>query len=192
MHRNCTLLCYDASGEVFQKAAEIKEYAGFVKRAQSAMFSISISYLETNYSEYKRLSQEMYRLLSNYVIGMQNYLGTSTKNQHLVIVYTKADEIDFVGKWQSLGNDLRQGWLESLISMNEYIKGMHRVSTKLRDFTLNELQAHDFVTLVDDDFKSVTFSMVSALGAKANRQMSVKISPRLLLDPLLWVMENSL
>jgi len=46
--------------------------------------------------------------------------------------------------------------------------------------------------MADKHFKSVTFSMVSALGAQPHgQQLSAPIAPRRVLDPLFWVMEKS-
>ena len=66
------------------------------------------------------------------------------------------------------------------------------ISDLLLDFTELELHAHEFVNAARAHFKSMSFSIISALGTEPDgAQLSVQIVPRRILDPLLWVMEKT-
>jgi len=187
MHRDCTLLCFDTGGECFERPTQLVQFAGFVKRAATAMLLVSVGDMR-----YPR--QEMQKLLNTYIVGMGE-LGATTRDQHLVIVFTKADHLAarFSGQWQYLFDYLRQGSVESLADPEPYMARMREVSSRLRDFTARELSAHEFLNAAEAHFKSVEFCVVSALGAQPNgAQMLVNIVPRRILDPVLWVMEKSL
>jgi hypothetical protein len=182
-----TLLCYDTSGEAFEKAREMVQYAGFVRQAKTAMLLLSVPDLDDP-------PTEMYKLLNNYVLGMGE-LGGSTRNQHLVVVYAKADELAdrLTGQWDDLHTYLSQGSVDGLAHPEGYMGRMHRVSAQLREFTAKELGADEFLSATSACFRSVTFSMVSALGARPQGQrLPVEVAPRRVLDPLLWVMDRSL
>ena len=99
--RNCTLLIYDTGGESFENPSQLPQNAPFLKRAKTVMFLVSIPDLD-------RPRTEMAGLLEKYVLGMRNHLQASTKDQHLVVVYTKADRIDFRNGWQDLEAYLKQ------------------------------------------------------------------------------------
>jgi hypothetical protein len=135
----------------------------------------------------------MQKLLNTYIVGMGELEGR-VRNQHLVVVYTKADHLagDFTGQWQYLLDYLVQGTVDSLANPERYMKRLREVSGRLRDFTEQELAAHEFLNVIDANFKSVEFCIISALGAEPDgAQMAVNIVPRRILDPLLWVMEKS-
>lgn len=135
----------------------------------------------------------MDKLLDTYAVGMGE-LGARTQDQHLVVVYTKADEIaDLFSGWSDLKTYLTQGSVDGLAYPQGYLRQMRNVSSRLREFTRSELSAYEFLHAADASFKSVTFSIVSALGAKPDgEQLTAQIVPRRVLDPLLWMMEKSL
>ena len=186
MHRNCTLLCFDTGGECFERPTQLVQFAGFVRRAETAMLLISIGDMEDP-------RQEMQKLLNTYIVGMGE-LGGRPREQHLIVVYTKADHLAsrLTGEWQYMLTYLIQGTVDSLANPDRYMKRMEEVSSRLRDFTEKDLGAYEFLNAAGSHFKSVDFSIVSALGAEPDgAQMSVNIVPRRILDPLLWVIEKS-
>lgn len=190
--QNCTLLIYDTGGESFESPRLLPQNAPFLKRAKTVMFLISIPDLEQPHVE-------MAELLNKYVLGMRNHLQASIENQHLVVVYTKADKIDFKDRWKDLEIYLSKGSVDGLRSMREYIKAMKRVSDFLHRYTKDELEANQFLNAANRFFKSVTFSMVSALGAEPARRrsggrvrLSFKVVPLRVVDPLLWMIGKSL
>ncbi len=184
-HRDGTLLCYDTGGEAFERAEDIGRYARFVRRARTAMLLISVPDLEVP-------AREMHQLLNTYVLGMAQ-LGGNTTEQDLVIVYTKADQLRAeLDEWEDLRDYLMGGTVEGLRDMTGYIRAMRRASTQLRRFTFEKLDAQGFLSLADSNFRSIEFSMISALGSKPEgATLPVQIVPRRVMDPLLWLMERS-
>ncbi len=186
MQPDCTLLFFDTGGECFEKPTQLVQFAGFVRRAKAALLLISIPDLEDPRAG-------MQKLLNTYVVGMGE-LGAKTKDQHLIVVYTKADQLvsRLTGRWKSLYTYLVQGSVDDLAQHNGYIERMEDVSDQLYDFTEEELQAHEFLNAAEANFKSVNFSIISALGTEPQgAKLSVRIVPRRILDPILWIMEKS-
>lgn len=184
-----TLLCYDTGGESFERPTQLVQYAGFVRRARSAMFLISPTDLE-------HPAQEMHKLLNTYVVGMGE-LGGQTQDQHLVVVYTKADRLPahvpgWKQDWRELNDYLLEGSMDSLAQPRGYVRRMRRISDRLAEFTEGELQAYEFLNMTRAHFKSVVFAIVSSLGAEPDQgHMPVQIAPRRVLDPLLWMIERT-
>jgi len=79
------LLFYDASGEAFERPTEMVQYASFVKHSETVMFLVSLKDLEEP-------KTEMHNLLQVYIQGIRK-LGGYPQKQHLLVVYTKADEL---------------------------------------------------------------------------------------------------
>ncbi|NJN98061.1 MAG: hypothetical protein HC875_30265 [Anaerolineales bacterium] len=183
---DCTLLFFDTGGECFEKPTQLVQFAGFVRRAKAAMLLVSVPDLEDPRSG-------MQKLLNTYVVGMRE-LGGQTEEQDLVVVYTKADQLAtrFSPTWEDLRSYLIKGSLDDLVRTKNYIERMHKVSERLLAFTEQELHAHEFVNAAEANFKSVNFSIISALGSGASDgRLPVAIAPRRILDPLLWGMEKS-
>ena len=186
MQPDCTLLFFDTGGECFEKPTQLVQFAGFVRRTKATMLLISVPDLEDSRAE-------MQKLLNTYVVGMRE-LGGQTDEEHLVIVYTKADQTSgrFSGPWRDLHSYLLQGSVEALAQPDGYIARLHQVSDRLLTFTEQELHAHEFVNTAQAHFKSVNFSIISALGSEPiGARLPVAIVPRRILDPLLWIMERS-
>ena len=182
------LLFYDASGEAFERPTEMVQYASFVKHSETVMFLVSLKDLEEP-------KTEMHNLLQVYIQGIRK-LGGYPQKQHLVIVYTKADELRerFVPdnspvrklnlrgqaggalrklKKRPMNRDWGDVWeylvsdnLEDTANLRKYISQMNRISKRLREFTEYELGVHNFLNLSKESFKSCEFSIISALGAK--------------------------
>jgi hypothetical protein len=186
MQPNCSLLMYDTGGECFEKPTQLVQFAGFVRRAETVLLLVSVADLED-------ARAGMQQLLNTYVVGVGE-LGGRTKNQHLVVVFTKADQMAgrFTGPWQDLRSYLIEGSIEALAQPEGYIIRMQEISDLLYRFTEQELHAHEFINAAESNFKSVSFSIISALGTEPQgARLSVEIVPRRILDPVLWVMEKS-
>jgi hypothetical protein len=135
----------------------------------------------------------MQKLLNTYVVGLRE-LGGRTEEQHLIVVFTKADQLigQLNGRWADLRAYLIQGSVDALAQPDGYMAQLHEISELLLLFTEEELHAHEFVNAAKAHFKSTSFSIISALGTEPEGgQLSVQIVPRRILDPLLWVMEKS-
>ncbi len=186
MHPDCTLLFFDTGGESFEKPTQLIQFAGFVRRSRAVMLLISIP-------DMSDARAEMQQLLNTYVVGMRE-LGGKTERQHLIVVFTKADQLAarFSGQWADLRAYLVNGSVDALAQADGYMENLHRISDKLRDFTAQELRAHEFLNTAEANFKSINFSIISALGAQPQgARLPVKIVPRRILDPLLWSIEKS-
>jgi hypothetical protein len=186
MHPDSTLLFFDTGGECFEKPTQLVQFAGFVRRAESAMLLISIPDLEDPRAG-------MQQLLNTYIVGMRE-LGSQTEDQHLVVVFTKADQLapHFGRAWDDLTDYLIAGSVEDLAQTQGYMARMQAMSERLFEFTETELEAHEFINAATANFKSINFTIISALGAGASDgRLAVAMTPRRILDPLLWVMEKS-
>lgn len=183
---NCSLLMFDTGGECFEKPTQLVQFAGFVRRAEAAMLLISIADLD-------HVRAGMHQLLNTYIVGLGELHG-NTKNQDLIVVFTKADKLvgQFTGKWADLATYLIEGSVDALAETETYLDRMHKVSDLLYEFTEEELQAYEFINAAESNFKSISFSIISALGTEPDgAELSVEIVPRRILDPVLWVLEKS-
>lgn len=186
MQPDCTLLFFDTGGECFEKPTQLVQFAGFVRQAKAAMLLISAADMEDPRSE-------MQKLLNTYVVGLRE-LGGRTEDQHLIVVYTKADQlaVRFTPKWEDLRTYLIEGSVDDMAQTEGYLARMQDVSNRLLEFTEQELQAYEFVNTAEANFKSISFSIISALGSEPqDGRLPVAIVPRHILDPLLWIMEKS-
>lgn len=184
--RDCTLVCYDTGGECFERSSQLVQYAGFVRRAKTAMLLVSLADLDDP-------GKDMHRLLNTYLIGMGE-LAATTREQHLIVVYTKADELaQRLQRWRDIETYLTQQSFQGLANPQRYLEGMRTISARLEDFTRREAHADEFVNAATRNFASVSYSIISALGVKPiDGQLPMEIVPRRVLDPLLWMMERSL
>jgi len=183
-HQNRTLLCYDTSGESFERPKQLVQYARFVEHAETVFFLICLDKIEEPH-------EKLGELLTTYRIGMHE-LGAKTKSQHLVVVFTKADAMSkyFTGEWAGLRQKLVQGSLESMKSLDLYLEEVNAVSDRLRLFTEQQLAAKQFLSNAKENFRSVRFTMISALGGSPDPRTNqvYTLEPRRLLDPLLLAM----
>jgi hypothetical protein len=181
--RNCTLVFYDTSGEAFERAGELVKYARFAQKAEMVMLLVSLPDMQDP-------PHEMRTLLNTYVIGIED-LGGNTRDQDLMVVYTKADEIvDHLSAppWSDARTYLASGSVDSLANVRGYQRRMYEISNLLYDFTRQELGADEFMNSAQTNFRRVGFSIVSALGsAPENGKMPVEVNPLRVLDPTIWM-----
>jgi hypothetical protein len=179
-----TILIYDPPGEAFEVDEEMGKYAHFVKRSNCVLFLISLSNLD------QPVGDGIFRLLNTYILGLSR-LGAKTESQNLIIVYSKADEIiDRFGS-PELINYLRREGVEALAKTKQYIKEMQNISRLLERFTVDTLDAQRFVSQAERSFKSVRYTAVSSLGSQPrDGALEVAVSPRRVIDPMLWVLSS--
>lgn len=179
-----TLLIYDPSGESFEDDEGVGKFAHFVKRSNCVMFLISMADLLAD-----SVADEMFRLLNTYILGMSR-MGAKTKAQHLIIVFTKADQL--IHKFApSVQNYLRQEGLSAVADLSQYLKELQNISDLLYKFTIEELGAQKFITQAEKSFRDVCFTAVSALGSQPRSgSLEVEPSPKRVIDPLLWVLSK--
>ena len=114
MQPDSTLLFFDTGGESFEKPTQLVQFAGFVRRAKAVMLLISIADLEDPRAG-------MHRLLNTYVVGMGE-LGGKTRDQHLIVVYTKADRLvsRFSDQWSDIHTYLVEGSVDDMAQTDGY------------------------------------------------------------------------
>ncbi|MEM8488661.1 MAG: hypothetical protein AAF564_24145 [Bacteroidota bacterium] len=188
-----TLLFYDTAGEAFMRTQDIGRYAGFVRRAGTALFLVSLPQLKKTVDSSSNPGVELERLLYSYIQGMAD-MNADTRKQHLIIVFTCGDAMlnDLDGYPQVKQYMMKDDW-SRLQDINSYVAQMYVISDLLNRYTHDTLGARQFLTLAKDRFASVHFSIISALGAAPDEEgnLSVKIKPRRILDPLLWTLERT-
>jgi hypothetical protein len=186
-----TLIMYDPTGEAFESRQDdsLQTLAGFVKHSPCALFLISLTDMKTEFESEDAVADEMDRLLQRYNVGL---MGAKRK-QHLIVVYTKADRLlsqpDFPPE---VIECLEDSGVDGLGDINKYMQQMKRNSLLLRDFTVNTMKARNFMNNAQKKFKSVEFCAVSSLGSEpSGNRLAERVTPRRVLDPLLWVLSKS-
>jgi hypothetical protein len=180
------LMAYDPPGEAFDSDELIESYAHFIQCSPVVVFLISIKDLsEPRY-------ENIFRLLNTYVLGMAR-MGAKTRNQHLIVAYTKADQLaDEFTNYPSVMHHLSTASQHEINLPKKYKKKLQHVSDELTRFTIQELKGQGFINLARDNFKSFQFCAVSALGsAPENGRLSTAIQPKCVVDPLIWVLDKS-
>ncbi len=185
---NRFFLFYDTGGEAYAGASKLIKYAGFVSRAKTIIFLVSLK--DIDYDPLK-----LHELLNVYVQGLTE-LGGDPKKQDLLVVYSKGDLMgSHLEDWKQIRLYLSNGGIDNLKDLNlgRYVMGMKKISSRLKRFTKNELNALQFINFAQDSFKSVEFSIITSLGAKPDgNRLQVEMNPKCIFDPLLWVSFRSL
>jgi tetratricopeptide (TPR) repeat protein len=192
-----TLLIYDPPGEAFRTDDKIREYASFVRRSSCVLFLIDLIALGDS------IPDKMSELLDTYLLGMGK-MGVRRKSQHLIVVYTKSDNAkvsvpefhSFLENHLKLRDYLNEQRPQTLSDPQVHLDQMNQVSRWLETFTRSELKAVKFINEAADWFASVSFTAVSSLGSapeegEAGMRLPVKMSPRCVADPLLYVLAKS-
>ena len=180
------LLMYDPPGEAFETDLGIEKYAHFVQRAKVVLFLVSLPDLPAPQGS------ELHRLLETYVLGMTR-MKAKTRNQHLVVVYTKADRLKSeLTRCPTTLEHLSTPTADALRDIKRYQERLKAISTELAQFTENVLVARSFVRLVQKEFHGVNYCAVSALGSPPDDgHLTTAMEPRGVVDPLIWVLDKS-
>lgn len=180
------LVMYDTSGEAFEEDLRLERYASFVTRTKAVMFLISLIDLT------EPIATEIHRLLNVYVQGMAR-LKAETHDQHLIVVFTKADLLldRRFRDYEDVVRHLNNSSYVELGDIRQYRQQLHTVSNALSDFMHNTLEAREFVHLARESFKSVSYCAISSLGsAPDGNRLRESMRPVRVADPLLWVLEK--
>lgn len=189
-HLGSAVLCmYDNGGEVFQSGGGIQQYAHYLVHAHTVLFMISIPRLR----EQEDLPTAMFTLLNAFILGIQQ-MGGDTQRQHLVVAYTMADiMLADLAEWEMLREHVKAESFEDLADVRGYLRKIYAVSSQLHRFTQVHLRAAAFLNAALANFASVSFTIVSSLGAAPqDRRLTTRIAPRRVLDPILLLIANSL
>lgn len=196
-----TVLLYDPSGEAFVTEDRICEVAPSVMRSDCVLFLIDLTSLGD------AIADKMAELLDTYVLGMR-LMGSKKKSQHMIVVYTKSDELKdsvpefmrYLAKEPRLLEYLSEQCPSTLANPNDHLSRLDYVSDVLEDFTKSELHAMKFAHVAKSWFSSVSYTAVSSLGAAprfgekdghSEMRLICKISPRCVADPLLYALAKS-
>ncbi len=199
-----TVLIYDPPGEAFVTEDKIVEFASFVKRSSCVLFLIDLTSLDDS------VASKMAKLLDTYLLGMRR-MGIEKKSQHMIVVYTKSDEMKvsvpefwgYVEREPQLKEYLTEQRPTTLADPHEHFRRLEHISKLLETFTRDELNAGKFMHVARDWFASVSYTAVSSLGAAPEKdedgngdardsRLTVKMSPRGVADPLLYVLAKSI
>lgn len=199
-----TVLIYDPPGEAFKTEDKIVDFASFVKRSSCVLFLIDLTTLG------RAIAHGMAELLDTYVLGMRR-MGIAKKSQHMIVVYTKSDDMKvsvpefagFLEREPGLREYLDQQRPATLADPGAHLKQLEDISNRLRSFTWHDLSAARFIHVAEDWFASVSYTAVSSLGAApeetrdekgdvVNKWINFQVSPRGVADPLLYVLAKSL
>ncbi len=199
-----TFLIYDPPGEAFKTEDKIVEFASFVKRSNCVLFLIDLTKFGTS------IADGMAELLDTYVLGMRR-MGIAKKSQHLIVVYTKSDDMrvslpefaNFLEQEPALREYLDEERPATLADPRAHLKKLQDVSRLLENFTWTELRAARFIHVAEDWFASVSYTAVSSLGAApeetrdasgnvVDKRITSEVSPRGVADPLLYVLAKSI
>jgi tetratricopeptide (TPR) repeat protein len=193
-----TVLIYDPPGEAYKTDDKIAEYASFVRRSSCVLFLIDLANLSDS------IPDKMAELLDTYLLGMER-MGIEKKSQHLIVVFTKSDDIavsvpefrSFLESEPKLRNYLNEQHPQTLAVPYVHLQHLRDISRLLEGFTKSELKARKFTNEAEDWFRTVSYTAVSSLGSAPEegiegRRMTVKISPRSVADPLLYVLAKSI
>ena len=177
------LVIYDASGESFTEDLQMERFASFLKRARAVMFLVSLNDLE------EPLDEDIHRLLNIYVQGMAR-LKAKTRDQHLIVVYTKADGLhERFRDYPEVVQHLRTTGYTDLGDPDRYAHKLQLISNALEDYTHSVLGARAFTHMAHDAFRSVVFCAVSSLGsAPEDGHLKDKMTPIRVVDPLMWML----
>jgi hypothetical protein len=178
----------DTAGENFERASALVRNASFVRFSRTVTFFLSLQDLEYD-------GNNMRNLLSTYVQGLTE-LGGNPKDQHLLVILSKADELKLrMARREATWHYLESGVPEELknIAMGNYMGVIRKVSSHLKKFIREDLKASGFISFGEDRFKSLEISIVSALGAKpVGNKLQVEINPKRIMDPIVWIAYQSL
>lgn len=180
---------YDTAGRVYEESAKITEMGKFVARSSVVLFIISIADCGNNWAD------EMERLLNTYIIAVHDRLHFNLKNQHLIVILTKADLLNHLP--EKLKNFLKEGSFQWWNLANNFfmdkIKELKIASEFIKEW-LEENDCGAFTKLAKRFFKSVEYSIVSSTGsAPVENRLSTRLEPedpKRVLDPFIWIIEK--
>ncbi len=179
---------YDIGGEVYQDMDTITERASLIARSHTLLFMISIDEDVQNWKD------KIYGLLTNYIVGVADHLHLKpVEYQHLVVVFTKADEVVHTLP-PALQTSVIEGGCQAYRAVNRVTLDRVRADSLLIQQWLRDNGAGGFLNLGQQRFKSVHYCMVSSLGQKPfGNRLPAPITPedpKNVLAPFLLALGN--
>jgi hypothetical protein len=173
---------YDTGGEVFndERVLKIGTQGRFMSRVSVAWFLVSLPNIEKSGEP---IAQTMSTFLNKYLMGLKDVLNYRPKDQHLIVVLTKADELQDPWVSEFLDSDRAEEWPPSARTL---VSNSYEVSD-----WLERKGCRGFLKAARAEFRSVEFCMVSALGARPADDRRIDpnlIKPKRVLEPFFWVL----
>jgi len=196
------MVIHDTGGESYENMDIAPESAGFIRRARTSFFIVSLPDLVDS------PTRSIADLFDVYEAAMEEH-NAPLANRNLVVVFTKADEItNFGSNFQDLKDYIQQDdWWErikqkrmlSLEERRQYNHKLAYISDRLYEFTLQNVnKGKGFIGKALNDeltgrpkISNLKFAIVSALGHAPNKQtkkLEYDIHPCRIQDPLLWAL----
>jgi len=187
------LIMYDVAGQVYNNQEVVQNYVAALRQVTTIWFLVSLTDLED-----KQNDKSIVELFNAYLSGMEG-LNTGLQERNLIVVYTKADEVQFPPAiFNYIGSDPLQ-WLTVRdsdtpqipeVSFPEYVAQMRSVSDKLREYTQRRVkEGSAFITMVEEMGMNLVFCGVSALGQSPDNKsgrLQENATRNRVLDPFLW------
>lgn len=192
------LVMYDLAGQVYENQDDTQNYTDILRRVNTVWFLVSLDNLKTN-KEVKTITD----LFTTYENSMKAK-GIGLKGRNLIVVYTKADKINFLEnnrKYTIVHQYRTSDPFEKLVqnntditriknlSFSDYKEQMQTISNHLKNYTYDCIDSGaTFIRRAEKSEINLTFCITSALGHEpsSDGNLSREISPQRVLDPLLW------
>ncbi|MBW1987788.1 MAG: hypothetical protein JRI50_11335 [Deltaproteobacteria bacterium] len=180
-------LFYDNSGETFYNMTTGVKYASYIKYSKTMTFFISLTDIIAEAKKsHMTYDFEAARLLRQYLLGMAE-LKADTAKQHLVVTVTKADEI--VERLPTKLKEYLYHGHQGLEDLEHYRGNLYKISEMVKEFLAHSLRGEMFVNLAQSSFASVSYCIISALGAEPRgNRLSARMLPRRVMDPMVLAM----
>ena len=177
----CQLIVFDTGGEAFLDSATLADAGKYVRNSPAVVWLLSLKR-----GDPYDTPDDVNQMMTVYLQTMAR-IGGTTKNQNLILVLTKGDELlarpDFPASAQ-----------KALAAPDYSPAGtiwgtLDQASTDIEAWLRSEKCGyHNLVNLVKSRFKSVRYCAVSAQGAPADGEaLKYGLMPRGVLAPLLWL-----
>jgi len=189
---NFFLSFYDTAGIVFRDIERITERGRYVAHCEVVLFIISMIDCGETVAD---MANTMEKLLDTYINAVYNHLRVDLKkNQHLIVVLNKADEISTQLPYE-LSRFLQAGsykWYRTN-NVKSKVKELENKSGIIEQW-LKQRECGGFTRLAKRRFRSVEYTIVSSLGARpAGDYLTTELKPedsKRVLDPLYLALEK--
>ena len=177
----CQLIVFDVGGEAFLDSATLADAGKYVRNSPAVVWLLSLKR-----GDPYDTPDDVNQMMTVYLQTMAR-IGGITKNQNLILVLTKGDEL-------LARPDFPIAAQKALASPDYSPAGpiwstLEQSSIDLESWLRSEKCGyHNLVNLVKSRFKSVKYCVVSAQGAPAEGEaLKYGLMPRGVLAPLLWL-----
>lgn len=196
------LAYYDTAGEVFTDTAQISRAGYFVAHADVVLFIVSLADCSAD-----RLDDDLSRLLDTYIRAVNDHLKLDLRQrQRIVVTLTKADLLlprmpVRLQEWLLQGG---ASWY--VMNLTEKLFDLSVMSLEIEDWLRQDLGVIRFLNMLNDNFRGVRYTLVSATGLAENTAPPVHVAdhdsplvpiqkaalePLRVLDPFWFVLDNT-